>query len=157
MDLNEIINAIGMLGGMGEEGTHQGLTGVPAADNMMDMLQNKYLGQMGQMGMDMLSGNEPLGGDPGGGVSQALPAVMQAAQGLGSSGQQSPSLVQNMIKALQDDPLGNSWIGPQDDAGTMNSVTMDSNGMTFKMPRPGGAGGYQGIQAPLEAIESFFA
>lgn len=53
----------------------------------------------------------------------------------GGSGRQA-NFMQQLIRALQGDPLGGNLFGDKEDLNTLNSATIDNNGITIKAPNP---------------------
>lgn len=105
---------------------------------------------LSQLGSGISQG-QPIG-QAVGGASDVLARnrALQAAAAAGSERQQ--SFMDQLIRALKGDPTGRGLLGPKEDMGTLDSITMTNDGISIKAPNKDRTRPFEQItDQPLEA------
>ena len=99
--------------------------------NIQDPNVQRLLAQMGSG----FSQGQPAGQAIGGAADTLIRNKALQGAAAGGSGRQA-GFMQQLIQALQGDPLGKNLFGDKDDPNTLNSATIHTEGITIDAPNP---------------------
>ncbi len=87
-----------------------------------------------------------------GGASSNLMRRKQFQEARAEDVKRERSLMEAILGRIKADPTGQNLLGPKDDLGTADSITLTNDGINLKMPNPGQTKPtFAGEQAPLES------